>query len=461
MNKDKPLSKARFWLLLLLLGFAGQLAWAVENQYINLWVFSQSHNAAHITWMTAASSIVATVTTFLIGALSDRLGKRRIFISLGYTIWGVFVFGFAIMSLSNMLTLSNGDMALALILVGVFNCIIDCLMTFFGSSANDACFNAWVTDNTDEHTRLLVESVLSVLPLIATALMVVLGGSLALGGNPAEGQSYADFAKEVQNLWLIFFLIVGVITSIVGIICFIFLPKDKIVPNRNGNYFKTLIHGFLPSSIKGNPDFYIALLAFLFFNIGVDAFMPYYLVYFTNTLALGNFYPAMAIILGVSSLVTVALGAFMDKIGKLKLLIPGVVMMASGALLLFFSGAVWWPAVLSATLMMSGYLIGTAVLGATVRDETKENEVGSAQGVRMVFAVLIPMLVGSNIALAVFTDRRVDETGSVLYPDRNMFIVTSIAAALSLIPSIFLILRKMRKKGQKEPIESVEEKSEE
>ena len=192
MNKDKPLSKARFWLLLLLLGFAGQLAWAVENQYINLWVFSQSHNAAHITWMTASSSIVATVTTFLIGALSDRLGKRRIFISLGYTIWGVFVFGFAIMSLSNMLTLSNGDMALALILVGVFNCIIDCLMTFFGSSANDACFNAWVTDNTDEHTRPLVESVLSVLPLIATALMVVLGGSLA------DGTGHGDHLARTQ-----------------------------------------------------------------------------------------------------------------------------------------------------------------------------------------------------------------------------------------------------------------------
>jgi len=40
-------------------------------------------------------------------------------------------------------------------------------MTFFGSSANDASFNSWVTDNTEQSYRGTVEGVLSILPLAA------------------------------------------------------------------------------------------------------------------------------------------------------------------------------------------------------------------------------------------------------------------------------------------------------
>ena len=450
MDKSKKMGKLRFWILLVSIGFAGQLAWAVENQYINLWVFSQSQNAAHITWMTAASSIIATVTTFLIGALSDRLGKRKIFISLGYSVWGLFVFGFALCNLGNMLNLSGGDLTTALLLVGITNCIIDCMMTFFGSSANDACFNAWVTDNTDEHSRPFIESILSVMPIVATVVMFVLGGALALGAA-VDSSDVVGFASSVVTPWLIFFLVFGLITTAVGILCFFLMPKDNIAPNRKDNYFKSIVRGFFPSSIKRNPNFYIALIAFLFFNIGVDAFMPYYLVYFTSTIALDNFYPAMIIILGGSAAITVVLGIFMDRIGKFKVLIPGVLAMGIGAFLVYFSKDSWWPVVLSAMLMMTGYLIGTAVLGACVRDETNEEEVGALQGVRMAFVVLVPMIVGSNISLAVFQNSATDPTGTVLYPDANMFLVTSIAALLAIIPSIILILRKRKKSDDASP----------
>ena len=76
---------ARRWASILLIGLFGQIAWAIENNYINLWVYSQSHDAAHITWMTAASSVVATVTTFFIGALILFLST---FSALGYGAWG-------------------------------------------------------------------------------------------------------------------------------------------------------------------------------------------------------------------------------------------------------------------------------------------------------------------------------------------------------------------------------------
>ena len=52
--------------------------------------------------------------------------------------------------------------------------LFDCLMTLCGSTANDAAFNAWVTDNTDTEHRGAVEGVLAILPLIA--MLIVAGG---------------------------------------------------------------------------------------------------------------------------------------------------------------------------------------------------------------------------------------------------------------------------------------------
>lgn len=151
MEKEGKLG-AKKWFAFILIGLAGQLAWAIENNYINLWVFSQSSNAAYITWMTVASAIMATLTTFLMGALSDKLGKRKIFIAGGYTIWGFFVFAFALGSLSNMEALFGKD-SNAIVWIGIINVVVDCIMTFFGSTGNDACFNAMVTDQTNERNR--------------------------------------------------------------------------------------------------------------------------------------------------------------------------------------------------------------------------------------------------------------------------------------------------------------------
>jgi MFS family permease len=67
------------WLEVILIGFVGQLAWAVENQYINSWIYSQTHSATYITWTTIASAIAATITTLFMGVLSDRLRQAQDF----------------------------------------------------------------------------------------------------------------------------------------------------------------------------------------------------------------------------------------------------------------------------------------------------------------------------------------------------------------------------------------------
>ena len=87
----------RTWAVLILVGLSGQFAWTLENMYFNVFLYNTiSTDPAYIAAMVAASAVAATVTTLLMGALSDRAGKRKPFISVGYVLWGLStaVFGF-------------------------------------------------------------------------------------------------------------------------------------------------------------------------------------------------------------------------------------------------------------------------------------------------------------------------------------------------------------------------------
>ncbi|MCQ2742516.1 MAG: MFS transporter [Bacilli bacterium] len=454
---DKNKFGWRNWISVILVGFAGQLAWAIENNYINLWVYSQTGDYKYITWMTMASAVVATLTTFFMGVLSDRLGKRKMFISFGYIVWGVTVFLFGVMSLGGLKNAFGLTLANAMLMCGIMNVVVDCLMTFFGSTSNDACFNAWVTDNTNEKNRPFVESILSVMPLFAMGAMIGIGGIFHIGTTSiGAGQTQEEFAKSVQMDWFYFFLVFGVVTTLIGIASLFLLPKDNIKSNRKEPYLKSLVYGFRPSTVKKTPRFYISLIAFMFFNIAVDSFMPYFMVYFQNPVERGglgmgdSFLVSMILIMGIASLVVIVLGAFMEKIGKMKLIFPAIGFMALGALLLFFFKN-QAPVIIAGTVMMIGYLVGTAVLGATLRDETPSEEVGLFQGVRMVGAVMLPMVIGSNISPLFFSSTYVDDLGQTVgAPDNHMFLVTAIVSIIAIAPIVWLIVFS-KKRGNSSP----------
>ena len=62
----------RFWLALSLFSLFGQVAWVVENMYLNVFIYKMFNaSPGDISLMVAASAGTATLTTVLIGALSD------------------------------------------------------------------------------------------------------------------------------------------------------------------------------------------------------------------------------------------------------------------------------------------------------------------------------------------------------------------------------------------------------
>ena len=82
---------------MLIFGLIGQVAWVVENMYFNVFIYKMFRaTAAQISLMVGASSVAATVTTILMGALSDKLGKRKLFICVGYILWGITILSLAL-----------------------------------------------------------------------------------------------------------------------------------------------------------------------------------------------------------------------------------------------------------------------------------------------------------------------------------------------------------------------------
>ena len=441
----------RKWLTFILAGFVGQLAWAIENNYFNVYVYDCTKEYGFIPVMTIASAAAATITTLFMGAVSDRLGKRKLLISTGYILWGVSILLFAFLNPSS----SFNIVANSAFVAGTMIVIMDCVMTFFGSTANDAAFNAFVTDNTNNDNRSKVESVLSVMPLLALIIVIVIAGIFV-------DLSAEALAAGAVKQWDIFFYIFGGITLVIGIVSFFLVPKDVVTPNKDGNYIQSVFYGFRPKVIKANPILYITLVAFMVFNIGLQVFMPYFILYVQNVLHItgDNFTISLGVVLLLASALTVIFGLFMDKIGKNKIMIPALAVGAIGGGIIFFIPAdqsyTQIGLIIGGIVLMTGYLVSTAVLGAKVRDYTPVKEVGLFQGVRMIFVVLIPMIIGPLIGNALCriggTPYQNEYNQTVYPPNKWLFLVTGIIFLCAVVP-VVLMIRKEKKVNESTTIE--------
>ena len=433
----------RKWLTFILAGFVGQLAWAIENNYFNVYVYDCTKEYGFIPVMTIASAAAATITTLFMGAVSDRLGKRKLLISTGYILWGVSILLFAFLNPSS----SFNIVANSAFVAGTMIVIMDCVMTFFGSTANDAAFNAFVTDNTNNDNRSKVESVLSVMPLLALIIVIVIAGIFV-------DLSAEALAAGAVKQWDIFFYIFGSITLVIGIVSFFLVPKDVVTPNKDGNYIQSVFYGFRPKVIKANPVLYITLVAFMVFNIGLQVFMPYFILYVQNVLHItgDNFTISLGVVLLLASALTVIFGLFMDKIGKNKIMIPALAVGAIGGGIVFFIPAdqsyTQIGLIIGGIVLMTGYLVSTAVLGAKVRDYTPVKEVGLFQGVRMIFVVLITMIIGPLIGNALCriggTPYQNEYNQTVYPPNKWLFLVTGIIFLCAVVPVVLMIRKEKR-----------------
>ncbi len=416
MKKKTPLNK-KFWATLILFGLMGQVAWVVENMYLNVFMYKMFNaSAADISLMVGASAVAATLTTLFIGALSDRIGKRKLFICLGYILWGISIFAFALLNKSTLSLIFPTATGIAAIGV-TLTVALDCVMTFFGSSANDAAFNAWLTDSTDSSNRGAAEGINAMMPLVA--ILAVFGGFMA-------------FDLEKSESWSMIFTIIGALTLIIGLVGLFIIKEKKAAPSETG-YFTNLIYGFRPSTVKANFEFYVFLVLFIIFNISIQIFMPYLIIYYEVSLGMTDYVFVMAPAILLASAVTALWGRVYDKKGFSFSSAFSIIWLIIGYVILFFTRTKA-PVFIGSLLMMSGYLAGMAVFGAKIRDLTPAGKAGMLQGVRIFSQVLVPGIVGPFIGKTVLAnaEKTVNNDGTESFiPNANIF-------AAALVPIIIL-----------------------
>ena len=449
---ENKLSK-KMWFGICLFSFMGGIAWNIENMYFNTFLYNSVYAGASsaamagtmapttaISRMVALSAIAAVVSTFVMGTLSDKMKNRKLFISAGYLLWGLITASFGFITRDGISTLFNISDEAKILGATVWAVILmDIVMTFMGSASNDAAFNAWVTDVTTPKIRPTVETALTFVGFLS--MVAVMGvGSFAQSG-----------AVSYKN----FFLILGLIVSLCGVLGFFIIDNPKQISAENevsSSYWSDLFYGFRPSVVKENSRLYLALAALGAYSIAIQVFFPYLLVYLQyvvipdNTAGGANLLSTSTIIVAVAAIAFLVAGiVLLLKIAnksKGKGIAIGVVLMTIGLI------------ILSSTTDIKGVLIGVAptaigyvVLGilfnASVKDFIPAGKAGLFQGIRMIFFVLIPMVLGpaiGDIACRNSMITYINEYGvETIVPAKSMFLYAAIVSVLTLVPLFFLI----------------------
>ncbi len=412
--KDKRLG-GKFWAAMLIFGLMGQAAWVVENMYLNVFIYKMFRASPEdISAMVMASAVAAALTTILMGAASDKLGRRKAFMSLGYLLWGLSILSFAWMK--NILMVI----------------VMDCVMTYFGSTANDAAYNAWLTDRGDATNRGRIEGLNSMMPLIS--ILLVFGG-------------FMGFDLDRRESWRTIFALIGAATSLIGVLGFFLIGEAPNLRREEAPFFSTVLYSFRRSTVRKHPQLYLLLLGFAVFGISIQIFMPYLLIYYEQTLGMKNYVLILAPAILAAAAVTALYGKVIDRKGFRRAVWPALALLAAGYLLLFFCRSTA-PVFLGSLMMMSGYLTGMAVFGAEIRQNIPEMRSGQFQGVRIIGQVFVPGLIGPAIGAAVLKNAELiqneDGTASFL-PNASIFLAALAAAVLLAI--YLLILDRGRKRA--------------
>jgi len=408
----------RTWLGIVIIGLVGQIAWTVENLYLNVFVYDTiTDNPNTIATMVALSAVSATTAAILIGPLSDRIGKRRVFIAGGYLLWGVstMLFGFiTVDALASLVPAASVVVATATAVI-----LLDCLMSFLGASANDAAFNAWVTDITSPGNRGRVESVLAMLPLMS--MLLVFGG---LDGLTKSGD------------WQLFFLVTGALMIIAGFVALALIRDVPGEPRQTESLWRAIVHGLRPDAIRETPPLYLTLAAFAILGISTQVFLPYLIIYIQRYLQIEAYALVLAVVLVGAAVVSVLGGRIIDRVGKVNFMLPAAGVYLLGLLLMVFARGLV-PVILAGLVMMSGFMLNMAVIGAAIRDYSPPDRVGMVQGLRMIAMVLIPMVIGPFIGAAVISgaDEYYEDLGQLKQvPTPGVFVAAAVVILLIAIP---------------------------
>ena len=422
-NKKASLG-TKTWVSIILFGLVGQIAWVVENMYFSRFMQNEITREPYATTLLVVfSAIFATLATLIGGALCDRTGKRKIFVCWGYVVWGFTIMMFALVPMQ-----PSADRVLPMVILVV---AMDCIMSVIGSISNDASFNTWVTDVSDTSNRARVDTVLAIMPLVAIA--VVFAGFDGLTN-----------ASATTDDWKKFFVILGIIPSVGGVVG-LFLMKDKkgIVPNKTNSFIMDFTYSLQPSVIKQNKMLYICLAGNMVSAVAYQVYVNYLFNIVEGTLKIKNYIIPVGIIMVVAAVGSVVISVAMDKKGKKNFYYPTIIAGIVGCVILWMSkfligkneDALTAVLIVGGILVIGVSLVMAGLFTASYRDYIPQGKEGLFQGCRMVMYVLVPMIIGPIVAQAIIKGaNRGVASENIVYP-MELFLGAAVIMLFCFIPA--------------------------
>lgn len=424
-------SKLLFWVLVWGLGIVGQLCWNIENQWFNTFVYAKiAKDPTIISWMVAVSAIATTFSTFLFGTLSDRSGKRKPYLAIGYILWGIFTILFGTTEF-----IAKGN-AGNLLLAATAVVLADALMSFFGSMGNDASFNAWLNDMMNTENAGGIGAALATQPIIGTIIGTVAGG-LLIGANENYMRLFIAFGGAV--------IVLGVLS--------LFVVKDSpdLKPNREGGFWKQLFSAFdFNELFKRKQLFWVFIVLtvyFIAFNVyypHVGNYMIYYLGFKADDIGIIQ---GIALILGMFSVIPAS-----KLLNKNKYVLAASISIILSMIGVGILGVFGKPEFIDPTTILNipllvglfffgcGYIMFMQVTSVWMKQLFPEEAKGQFEGFRIVFFVLIPWIVSPFIANPIIKNNGeiLDSNGLTAYlPTNVLFLVSTLLILVTFIPLLF------------------------
>mgnify|MGYP001142469829 CR=1 FL=1 len=304
-------------------------------------------------------------------------------------------------------------------------CVVlaDAVMSFFGSMGNDGAFNPWTTDISSAGNRGKVGGALAVMPVFATIFGAIVSGIII---------DALDFFA--------FFTIMGGMVIAVGVLC-LFTLRDApgLAPNRDPRGFWHQFAAVFDYKIVGrNRELFWVFLVMMVYFIGFNVYFPYITVYFTDNL--GMDYTLTGVVQGAgllaASVLTIPAARFIDR-GKCGPVIAAAVgCNLLGLLGVSFSTA-FVPLLIGVFGAGAGYILVLQALTAWIKNLYPEDQRGQFEGVKQLFFVCVPMIVGPAIATPVinaFGVEKIVNGGAGMVPGTSLFLISGLVTLLALLP---------------------------
>ncbi|MGF7047701.1 MFS family permease [Paenibacillus sp. DS2015] len=408
---------AKNWTLIWILGMAGQICWNIENSWFNTFVYDKiAKDPSIISWMVGVSAIVSTLATFIIGTWGDRAGRRKPFIVIGYICWGIFTMAFGATEF-----LPTDPIIVAIVVI----IAADAVMSFFGSTGYDAGYNPWTTDISNVHNRGKLGGAFAAMPVLATIFGAVVSGIIV--------DAFDFFA---------FFIIMGSIVTLTGLFA-LFTLKDhpSLKARKNtGGYWRQFAEVFHIRTVIKNKELFWVLVINCVYFIAFNVYFPYITIYLNNYLkmsyALSGALQGIGLVTAIFLTIPVAKSIHKGK--TVSIILFAVVANIIGLILISLTSNI---IVLLIGIFGAGvgYVLIIQTITAWVKNLYPEQQRGQFEGIKMIFAVCLPMVIGpfiSSIVIQRYGVHMEIEGVSGMVPTEALFLVAAFITLFTLLPLI-------------------------